>query len=583
MDTLGVEDLFRVVCETIPKNRRFSGLAESDLHDLWKALSQLIEVQLRSKRSVNCPGLGCFYVKRVKQISGDETGVCLPQFFPSKNWERIPGYQSSRSSTNGPTVSEPLNFSALTQYCSYPRDELEAGVKDIVHALHRVLKRGTNVVLAMGSFGKLYFQNPEIRLRFYPGFVKSLSDMVKPVTEPVAEHILPLDSPLPSNPVAVDPIPSPIESVESAPSSSSITLPPLPALHQAEPQFTEDDPEDLSERDLDTEESSVAGTPPPKLSKTKADENDPTYPYGYRVVGTHTHPHSGDRLWTNVKCPICRQRNMPVIDVKEQLVRREKDHDRLLLHLSLEVDREFMKKTKELELDKLKTAIATAQYNHTKAMDKEAQRKSINLPMGNLFENRPPPPDRILQNQQLSEGLHEQIVSKQIKRTQEKLQKEYEDRVLNQKFLREFKTSETEAHLEKLKRRQAQQDALSEQIRTAQERRKQITGAETDNPFARSESLMFLYQKEKAKQLYQEQLAIIKQKREYEARVADIERKNALERLCLSRKELEKDLQSLKKSNFQTRKSLESYWTEQIKLKSVTGMGTGLGLDLGWD
>jgi hypothetical protein len=61
--------------------------------------------------------------------------------------------------------------------------------------------------------------------------------------------------------------------------------------------------------------------------------------------------------------------------------------------------------------------------------------------------------------------------------------------------------------------------------------------AMTENLFARSESLMVLYQKEKAKQLYQEQLAIIKQKREYEARLAEMERQHSLERLALSRKE----------------------------------------------
>ena len=48
---------------------------------------------------------------------------------------------------------------------------------------------------------------------------------------------------------------------------------------------------------------------------------------------------------------------------------------------------------------------------------------------------------------------------------------------------------------------------------------------------------MLLYQKEKAKQLYQEQMAIIRQKREYEARVREMERKHSLERLALSRRE----------------------------------------------
>lgn len=59
----------------------------------------------------------------------------------------------------------------------------------------------------------------------------------------------------------------------------------------------------------------------------------------------------------------------------------------------------------------------------------------------------------------------------------------------------------------------------------------------TENPFARSESLMALYQREKAKQLYYEQLAIVRQRQDYAQKVADIEKKHALSRLELSRKE----------------------------------------------
>ncbi len=48
---------------------------------------------------------------------------------------------------------------------------------------------------------------------------------------------------------------------------------------------------------------------------------------------------------------------------------------------------------------------------------------------------------------------------------------------------------------------------------------------------------MALYQREKAKQLYQEQLAIVRQRQEYTKRVAEIEKRHSLERLALSRKE----------------------------------------------
>ena len=57
-----------------------------------------------------------------------------------------------------------------------------------------------------------------------------------------------------------------------------------------------------------------------------------------------------------------------------------------------------------------------------------------------------------------------------------------------------------------------------------------------ENPHARSESLMVLYKKEKAKQLYLEQIEIMKQKKEYEARIAELDRKHSLERVVTTRK-----------------------------------------------
>lgn len=64
------------------------------------------------------------------------------------------------------------------------------------------------------------------------------------------------------------------------------------------------------------------------------------------VKDFHTHPFSGDRLWSNIKCPICRQHGIPVIDYKDDLKKKEIEQDRLLLKLSLDVDSEFLKKKK---------------------------------------------------------------------------------------------------------------------------------------------------------------------------------------------------------------------------------------------
>ncbi|KAI9337735.1 hypothetical protein BDR26DRAFT_935462 [Obelidium mucronatum] len=286
-----------------------------------------------------------------------------------------------------------------------------------------------------------------------------------------------------------------------------------------------------------------------------------------KTTDTHTHPHAGNRLWSDAKCPICRQKSQEVVDLKDRLTEREKSQDKMLLLLSLEVDREYLKRTREVEMKKVKAAIGTAMYNHAEALEKEIKRKTEkkNLPLGNMFENRDPGPDRVLQAKELRAGLHDQITIKRTRRLRDKHAKDIEDRELNERLLKEFKTAEVQNHFDKLRRRQQQQEALTEQMALEQMARKReaILEPMTENSFARSETLMFLYQKEKAKQLYQEQLAILKQRREYETRVADMEKNHSLERLALSRKELQKDIQTMKQSNFNTRKNLENTWGVQ--------------------
>lgn len=79
--------------------------------------------------------------------------------------------------------------------------------------------------------------------------------------------------------------------------------------------------------------------------------------------------------------------------------------------------------------------------------------------------------------------------------------------------------------------------SLAEQIEVNNSLREVVEPDPTENPFARSESLMALYQREKAKQLYVEQLAIVKQKQDHAHKVADIEKKQSLARVDISRKE----------------------------------------------
>ncbi|KAJ3094271.1 Coiled-coil domain-containing protein 81 [Phlyctochytrium planicorne] len=542
MDKLGFEDVVREVCGSISKCKRFSALDPTELTELWNDLTQFVHGQLLNRRSVNFPGIGCFYVRRVRRDSDDTRDFSVPKFVPARGWEKISGYHVSRNIIAGYAPAEHVNFSLVSQKSGLSKDDMESGLKDIVHAMFRVLKRGKNVVLPFAELGKLYFQHREIKLRFYPEFLEALGDDTAPIPidrlPTVAEKPSASSSAAEALATKTNAKEENVKVQECVP-AAVIERVPLPALIITNQESSEKREEKEESKNSTNSASGSA------VSKEEHEESEAEKKEKLQLDlilnrgGKHTHAHSGDRLWSDIKCPICKHKNMPIIEVKEQLARKEKDQDKLLLHLSLEVDREYLRKSKAIDELKLKAAISTAQYNHSKALETELQRKKngANLPMGNLFENRPPPPDRIKQAKELAQGLHDQMTIKQSRKLREKQEKESEDKELNEKFMREFKESEVQSHLEKLKRRHQQQEVLAEQIRAQAQRSEHVQEPVTENPFARSESLMFLYQKEKAKQLYQEQLAIIKQKREYESRIADIDRQHSLERLALSRKE----------------------------------------------
>ena len=66
----------------------------------------------------------------------------------------------------------------------------------------------------------------------------------------------------------------------------------------------------------------------------------------YAIVSTHTHPYSGDRLWTDQKCPICRVKKIQNAEDRELQRKTDQEHDRMLLHLSLDIDKGIIQKRK---------------------------------------------------------------------------------------------------------------------------------------------------------------------------------------------------------------------------------------------
>jgi hypothetical protein len=97
-------------------------------------------------------------------------------FSPSKSWDKLPGFQIDRTVVVGTGAAESLNLAAVAINVGSTRESVEAGVKDIVNGLTRVLRRGSNISLSMGSLGKLNFQNNDVTFRFISSFIKALND-----------------------------------------------------------------------------------------------------------------------------------------------------------------------------------------------------------------------------------------------------------------------------------------------------------------------------------------------------------------------------------------------------------------------
>ncbi len=132
--------------------------------------------------------MGTFYVQKPKsQTELNTQATSIAFFLPAHSWARIPGYQIDKTPIQGKILfnflkffyrkqllirgigtmsAETLRFSAISFKSPFTRDELESGLKDILHALTKVVRRGSFVCLTLGSVGKLLFQNSTIKMRY---------------------------------------------------------------------------------------------------------------------------------------------------------------------------------------------------------------------------------------------------------------------------------------------------------------------------------------------------------------------------------------------------------------------------------
>jgi hypothetical protein len=122
------------------------------------------------------PQLGTFYI-----LKGTTTTT---NFIPYHAWEKIPGYKIEKTTQQGSISAEILRFTAIAVRCKISRDDIETGLKDIIYALTKILKRGSVAILTIGNIGKLHFQNNAIKMRYSNSFLKFIS-VLKPTVDQV--------------------------------------------------------------------------------------------------------------------------------------------------------------------------------------------------------------------------------------------------------------------------------------------------------------------------------------------------------------------------------------------------------------
>ncbi|KAJ3305782.1 Coiled-coil domain-containing protein 81 [Kappamyces sp. JEL0829] len=562
MDKIDLEDIVAAVCEQIAKNKRFSELTHIELCDLWKGVCKYLNDQLLLRKSIHLHGIGSFFTKKTKRVTGDAGVVWSVHFCPSKSWDKLAGFQIDRTVTLGTGAAEPLNLAAVAVSVGFTRDLVEAGIKDIVNGLTKLLRKGTAINLTMGAIGKIIFQSNDIKFKFFAPFVRSLNEDPAQFNKPRRlnhQNTKEMDA-VPDKPSAPTP---PKESVAKTEARVSIAKQAETAV-QSSPECTVSNDE-TRKLTLDLDEAAQ------KLARL---ENliDQTFSAEARSDATHTHFYSGNRLWSNNKCPICKTEAMKNIVDLEGIKKAEKENDKMLLHISLDIDKEYLDKRKEKELQRQSDSVAAAQYNYRASLENQEKLGfKEKQPMGDLFEKRKIQRPIMTPNQ-MAEGIHEQITAKR-ERTEKSAQlNALQDKLVCEKLKKEYvsvliariKAAELQAHLNKTQRYQQMRASLAEQIKISNGLKEKEEPDPTENPFARSESLMALYQREKAKQLYYEQLAIVRQKQDYAQKVSDIERRHSLHRLDISRKELEKDLKAVKREKAEMRRSLEGYWSDQL-------------------
>lgn len=495
MERLNLAAVIRTIADLTL--RRFSTLTAIELQGLWTEIGSYLGTQLLLKKSIRVPGLGTFFERK-----------SLVNFYPCNVWEL------AKSNNNFPHGAiESMHLTTISEETGLHRDIVEAGLKDILLFVTKALKRGAAVTLSLGRVGHLHFKMGSVKFRplqsFYFKNVPTQSISRSSIATLSQNLILP--------PIVVpSPVTPPIVDAVSTIVDEEATLP-------------------LIQNKSDTRTESLTfdfAQASKKLADLKL-----LYEKTFEVDGCKrsTHQHQGPRQWRDDKCPICRAKGIENPIDLAALLQQEKEEDRARLEKSLSIDSDYFSNLRRTMKERDKRHAEIAQFNKELAAEKKGKLKNVQrYQTGDLFTHRQPHLP-IMTTGDLILGLRNQIQvrSQSVKERSNILR--IQDRLECENLRKEMEYTDLKNHLEKNSQILELRNALSAQIHSRRRDELPQLRNPIENPFARSETLMNLYQKEKAKELFDEQMEIVRQRKEYSIRLLAAEKLKASSLLASSR------------------------------------------------
>lgn len=567
-------------------------LLEDDILIVWDALSGFIEKQMLQVKGVCIQGFGTFTFSQRRIELGGNKHILIqrPVLVMAERLLQTHSLQYPKQHATGQIPVVSLNYTALANGTSFDRDTVEICLREIMLTLGKVLAAGKNVEIDFTGVGRLVLKDKKAKMKFFKHFIHSmdtsgnLKSAFRPGTRPGSEGSIisgPLTSPPRSYTSGSIVLPKIVETSEddlSLSTSSPPSCPPIPSSSgkKMSPRIAGSAPSNRPETPFHTPRPvsviSAVSLIKPLSTKSNTSNSTCSSEANSSLDRPRTCSHSsstGQEL-----CYLCHQRaihNIP-ISLAEERRERERVQDKLLQEFQHHRDGYQMAKeqakvfrNKEIEQDTAHFNLETSEIR--KLREKEDSLRNMEFYPSYIFQYRSLTPcytkKQLEYCLQLDEQVRRRSALTKVKNQEESLEKKEQEQLSKELAALEDgfakKMAENKAHYLQSLNDQVQQKGMKS--RSSSPASQPVFGVHDITPNK------LQTKRERAKQLYQEQLAIVSDRKQcLKLHLARMKEEDA-KLLQRNKQELSEDLKSSRKEKMNARKELEKYWLDTIQDK----------------